>query len=305
MHKTISRDKIKNLSNERPAPAGPIKALGQNFLRYEKIVWQVIGVANLKPSDTVIEVGPGKGALTFKLAQKAGKVMAVEKDQRLAGLLQEKLSANDIKNVEIVNEDILNFQFSPQCYSEPAGEESRDSSAIRPQNDRSNSNYKVVANLPYNIATAVIMKFLETKNPPKLMVVIVQKEIGQKIAAKPPKMSKLSVFSQLYSEVKIVDYISQKCFYPQPKVDGAILLIQPKKIIIKPKALAIFTRIARAGFVWPRKQLANNLAKGLDIDKNKINQWFGQNQILPTRRPETLTVEEWIKLTESFPQVIM
>ncbi|MCX6789584.1 MAG: 16S rRNA (adenine(1518)-N(6)/adenine(1519)-N(6))-dimethyltransferase RsmA [Candidatus Gribaldobacteria bacterium] len=275
MHKPIPRDKSEILSNKGVSPIRPIKALGQNFLRYEKIVWQVIKVADLKPSDTVIEVGPGRGALTFKLAQKADKVIAIEKDRQLAKFLQEKLSTQNIKNVEIINKDILNYQFNIQ-------------------------NYKVVANLPYNIATAVIMKFLQAKNPPELMTVITQKEIGQKIVAKPPEMSKLSVFSQLYSDVKIIDYISRKCFYPQPKVDGAILLIQPKKIKLAPKALANFTRIARAGFVWPRKQLANNLSKGLDVDREKINQWLKQNQILPTRRPETLTVEEWIKLTATF-----
>jgi len=278
MHKPISRNKRDNLSNRGISPVKPIKALGQNFLRYEKIVWQVIKVADLKPNDTVIEVGPGKGALTFKLAQKAGKVIAIEKDCNMVEILNKSISQKGISNVEVINEDILTVQ----------------SSKFKVQS------YKIVANLPYNIATAVIMKFLQAKNPPKLMAVITQKEIGQKIAAKPPEMSKLSVFSQLYSDVKIMDYISRKCFYPQPKVDGAILLIQPKKIIMKPKALANFTRIVRAGFVWPRKQLSNNLSKGLEIDRDKINQWLKQNQILPTRRPETLTVEEWIKLTATF-----
>ncbi len=263
--------------------ASPIKALGQNFLRYEKIVWQIIKVADLKPSDVVIEVGPGKGALTFKLAQKARKVIAVEKDRNMVEILNKSISQKGISNIEVIHEDILNFQFSIFNFQ----------------------SYKVVANLPYNIATAVIMKFLEAKNQPELMAVITQKEIGQKITAKPGEMSKLSVFNQLYSDVKIAGYISRKCFYPQPKVDGAILLIQPKKIILKPRDLAIFTQIVRAGFVWPRKQLSNNLAKGLDISRDKTNQWLQQNQISPADRPETLAIEAWLKLTKSFPQVII
>ena len=291
MHKASSKNKKESLSNRAPLSVRPIKALGQNFLRYEKTVWQVIQAADLKPDDIVIEIGPGRGALTLALAQKAKQVIAIEKDSKMVEVLAKILTSQNVKNVEVINGDALNFQFPISNFQSISNFQF--------------SNYKVVANLPYNIATAVIMKFLESENPPKLMVVMAQKEVGQRICAKPPHTNKLAVFTQFYSQPKVISYVSRKCFYPQPKVDSAILKIIPNNENKKRTSALLFSKIVNAAFTQPRKQIINNLSNGLKLNRQTTMLWLRKNNIQPTQRPETLFVDEWLKLTATFPQVIM
>jgi len=257
----------------------PKKSLGQNFLANQGICKRAIETANIQRDDIIVEVGPGKGALTFLLAQKAKQVIAVEKDKELAQALVKMLKDKNINNVEIVKDDILKYRVASF-----------------------KQEYKVVANLPYNIATAVIMKFLTAENRPEAMAVMLQKEVGQRMTAKPPKMSRLAVFSQLYSEIKIAFYIKKENFYPKPKVDSALLLIKPfaeKELKKRLKNLDIFTKIVRAGFSQPRKQLLNNLTWGLSLEKPAVENWLKENNSDPKQRPETLTVEDWLNLTKS------
>jgi len=142
---------------------------------------------------------------------------------------------------------------------------------------------------------------LESDNPPGEMVLVVQKEVAQRIAAQPPDMNLLAVSVQFYAKPEIEGYVSKKSFWPQPKVDSAIIKIVPRKsacsIRVNP---LLFFKIVKAGFSQPRKQLINNLSKELGMDKTKVNKWLLKNDIQPTQRAETLTLQDWIKLTKSF-----
>ncbi len=278
----------------------PNKRLGQNFLINQASVNKVIKASELKPTDLILEIGPGLGALTIEIAKQVKQVTAVEKDKKLFCLLDEKLKQQGINNVELINADILKTKTSNILFL----------TAVR-----NKEQYKVVANLPYNIATAVIMKFLEEKNPPSLMVVMLQKEVGQRMVAKPPQMSKLAVFTQLYSTPKIIGYVSKNAFHPRPKVDSAILRLTPnakhssKSDSSHAPNHELFANIVSAGFAHPRKQLINNLSSLSETsrsyvfaDRKKVKEWLTKNKIKPEQRAETLQVSDWINLTKSYPQ---
>jgi len=273
----------------------PNKRLGQNFLICQDPIKKALEAAELNKNDVVLEVGPGLGALTLPLAKQAKQVIAVEKDKGLTTILTETLKAEKIANVEVVNDDILNFQFSPHqtsLCSVGAGQ------AIF-----KNFDYKVIANLPYNIAAAVVMKFLEAKNKPELMVVMLQKEVAQRMCAAPPKMNKLAVFTQLLSQAKIIGYIPKQCFYPQPKVDSAILKLTPAYAYSsRPCRISVEMReVVRAGFSHPRKQLINNLSKKLKLTRSQTEKWLKQNKISPQSRAEALSLNNWQNLASSYP----
>ena len=162
--------------------------------------------------------------------------------------------------------------------------------------------YKIAANLPFYLAAAAIRKFLESANPPLSMAVIVQKEVAQRICAKPPKMNLLAVSVQFYANAKIIDYVSRGCFWPAPKVDCAILQIVPRPgqgEASDEKFRAAFFEVVKAGFSHPRKQLANNLSKELGISRQETEAWLSRNNIEPGQRPETLSVNDWIGLTRT------
>jgi 16S rRNA (adenine1518-N6/adenine1519-N6)-dimethyltransferase len=311
MNLTSKKD-IQNLLKK--SESKPSKGFGQNFLVSEKKIKEIIEAADIQPDDTIIEIGPGVGNLTQELATKAGKVIAIEKDEDMIKILKETLK--DHQNIEIIHTDILKVNLMETNISRtfPA--------IIIAGNvlDIIDGRYKVVANLPFYIATAIIRKFLEAQNPPELMILTVQKEVGQRICAKPPKMSLLAVSVQFYAEAKIISYISKKLFWPSPKVDSAIIKLQPKKSEVRPPAIYqrsdlrrlhtdLFFKIVKAGFSQPRKQLANNLAKNLilgtngekKINKEEIENWLIKNNIKPSQRAETLTLENWLSLAKTLP----
>jgi len=286
----------------------PLKQFGQNFLVSDAILKKILETANLKKSDVVLEVGPGIGTLTQELAKKAKKVIAIEKDGKLVEILRENLK--DFKNIEIIENDIL--KLNPKFH---------------PLDSKS---YKVVADIPYYITSPLIRRFLELKNPPKEMLLMVQKEVAKRICEKPPEMSLLAVSVQFYAKPKIISYVSRNCFWPRPKVDSAILqltLLDKRKI-----DTGLFFKIVKAGFSHPRKQLANNLTKelalsdstssplrpverpalslpnelalrqpnGLKLEKEKVNFWLLKNNISPSQRAENLNLEDWLNLTNDF-----
>jgi len=259
----------------------PNKRLGQNFLVSDVVLEKIIKTSQIKSWDIILEIGPGTGILTIALAKKAKKVIAVEKDKRLADILKKELDNNKIKNVEVIQGDILKIQ----------------SLKLKTKN------YKLIANLPYYITAPVIRMFLENppaNKSPELMVLMVQKEVGQRICANPPKMSKISVFSQFYGKPEIVSNVSKECFYPKPKVDSVILKITPLNNLDKKIDRNLFSKIVRAGFSQPRKQLINNLSKSLDIKKPEIEDWLKKNNIQSEQRAETLNIKDWINLTNTF-----
>ena len=253
------------------------KGLGQHFLIDEKALETIIIAAELSPEDIVIEVGPGLGVLTIELARRAGKVIAVELDTKLASLLKRRLAS--LPNVNIVNADIL--KVSP---TQLLGEE---------------NNYKVVANLPYYVTSPILRYFVEASPKPSLMVVMVQKEVGTAIAASPGKMSLLAISLQVYSKPKIISYVSSQSFYPPPKVDSAIVRFDlfPEPAV-KIADIDGFFKVVRCGFSSPRKQLRNSLAHGLEAKPAEVGLLLEKARIEPQRRAETLSLEEWARLYE-------
>jgi 16S rRNA (adenine1518-N6/adenine1519-N6)-dimethyltransferase len=255
------------------------KGLGQHFLVDGEVLSLIVATAELKPDDMVVEVGPGLGILTRELAQKAGGVVAIELDDGLAALLKKTLAA--YQNVTIINGDVLK---------------------IEPKELTKGRDYKVVANLPYYITSPVLRHFLEASAKPRTMVVMVQKEVARAIAARPGDMSLLSVSVQFYGEPKIISIVPPESFYPAPEVNSAIVKIgvYPKpKVDVDEKG---FFDIVRAGFAAPRKQLANSLAKGLGGEKAEVLPFLQKASIDPSRRAETLSIEEWASLFRTFEE---
>jgi len=273
----------------------PVKWLGQNFLIDEKVLRKIIEAAELLENDIVLEVGPGIGNLTAELAKRVKKVIAIEKDKKMVEILRETLK--NFTNIEIIEGDILKINLKPYT-SKP---------------------YKVVANIPYYLTSPLIRKFVETVEvKPQLLVLMVQKEVAQRIVARPPAMSILAVSVQFYAKPEIISLVSKKSFWPSPKVDSAIIKISAFNQRRKSAFNQRFFKIVRAGFSQPRKQLINNLSKNLKvdelklistrrslalarvIDKIKVRDWLLKNKIQPTQRAETLNLEDWINLTKSF-----
>lgn len=252
----------------------PSKGLGQNFLVDKFALKKLVSAADLNYTDVVLEIGPGLGTLTQELARRAGKVISVEKDERMIEVLKDALKG--FNNIEVVPGDILKLDIKRY--------------ALKP--------YKVVANLPFYLTAPVIRKFLEADRSPQLMVFIVQKEVSQRICAKPPRLNLLAVSVQFYAQPKIIGYVSKKSFWPQPKVDSAIIKIVPNQPIQKIDE-RLFFPIVKAGFSQPRKQLVNNLSKKLQLDKEKTGLWLLKSGIKPEQRAENLTIEDWVNLAKT------
>lgn len=260
------------------------KGLGQHFLIDETVLVDIVSAAELTKSDIVIEVGPGLGILTNELAKRAGKVIAVELDTKLASLLATMVSPN----VTIVNSDILKVT-PPQLLEK----------YVSPSAATINWGYKVVANLPYYITSATLRHLLEAELKPSLMVIMVQQEVGEAIVAEPGRMSLLSVSVQFYAKPSIMAYVSAQNFYPPPKVDSVVLrldlLPQPA---VKVTDIAGFFEVVRCGFSSRRKQLHNSLAQGLQLLPGQVIALLEKIGIDHKRRAETLSLQEWGKVWE-------
>jgi 16S rRNA (adenine1518-N6/adenine1519-N6)-dimethyltransferase len=266
---------VKNLLRQSGLKAR--KSLGQHFLVDGAVLSTIIEAAELSSKDTVIEVGPGLGILTSELARHAGNVIAVELDTKLASLLQRRLAS--LLNLRVINADILKV--------------------IPSQLLGGKSKYKVVANLPYYITSPVLRYFVEASPKPSLMVMMVQKEVGEAIVAGPGKMSLLAVSLQVYSQVRIISYVPSRCFYPQPKVDSVILRFE----VLPEPAVKVadtngFFEVVKSGFSSPRKQLHNSLAHGLGKKPAEVAPFLIGADIDLKRRAETLSLEEWARLYE-------
>ena len=286
----------------------PARSKGQNFLIREEIYNQMVAAADLKPADTVLEVGPGLGFMTAKLAARAGKVLAVELDDKLAEVLMTGLLAQGIKNVEVVNEDILKISI---CHSREGGnpEISKDNGRalfwIPDQVRDDRKKFKIVANLPYNITSIFLRKYLsEAEIKPELMVLMLQKEVAGRITAKPGEMSLLAVSVQFYAKAEIVEIVPKNNFWPKPEVDSAIIKLKVKSEKLKIKEKEFF-RLVKFGFSAKRKMLKNNLAAGFRMEpaeaENKIKQVGFNGKI----RAQELSVEDWRKLFSAFKENVV
>jgi len=260
----------------------PARSKGQNFLIEEKIYDDIVVAADLKPDDIVLEVGPGLGFLTAKLAKRAGRVVAVELDDKLAKVLRTGLLAQGVKNVEVINEDVL---------------KTIDKFFLPPFN----GGFKIVANLPYNITSIFLRKFLsENENKPELTVLMLQKEVAERITAKPGKMSLLAVSVQCYAKPEIIEIVEKENFWPQPEVGSAIV-----KITLQPGRLTKgkekdFFQLVKFGFSAKRKMLKNNLAAGFKISQNEAENKITEAGFNPKVRAQELSVDDWLKLFACF-----
>jgi 16S rRNA (adenine1518-N6/adenine1519-N6)-dimethyltransferase len=262
------------------------KGLGQYFLVDSGALKRITRTAELVPSDVVLEIGPGTGVLTRELAQQAGWVIAIELDPRMTELLNRTLTG--FSNVTVLNEDAM--QINPGDIIQ-AEKNKFPSSIPNPQD------YKLVANLPYYITSPVLRHFCEAAVKPRVIVVMVQKEVARTITARPGEMSILSVAIQFYGLPYIEGYVPAHSFFPVPKVDSAILKIdmytQPP---VEVTSTGHFFKVVRAGFCAPRKQLVNSLAQGLELSKPEAQFLLEKAGISIQRRSETLSLEEWAQL---------
>ncbi|MCX6766705.1 MAG: 16S rRNA (adenine(1518)-N(6)/adenine(1519)-N(6))-dimethyltransferase RsmA [Candidatus Moranbacteria bacterium] len=251
------------------------KSLGQNFLTNENIARQIVMSANLTSSNNVIEIGPGEGILTKHLAGSGAHVLAIEIDQRLI----ESLKKN-FENIEIIEGDILKIDL-PRLIE-----------------GNNFENYKVVANLPYYITSKIIRLLLETKYPPSGMILMVQKEVGERIIALDGKESLLSISVKFYADPEILFEVPRENFDPTPEVDSVVIKIKRKNNPPEADASEFF-RLVRAGFSAKRKMLVNNLAD-LGHPKAELLDILKKAGLESTIRAEKLSVEDWVKLCNNF-----
>jgi len=260
----------------------PQKDLGQNFLVDQRVLGQILAAAEISAADTVLEIGPGLGTLTQALAEQARRVVAVELDRQLVAILQDRLQT--FPNVQIVTGDILTFDIAELL-------------AVKQTSGPAERAYKVVANIPYNITSAVLRHLLETPLKPQLIVLMVQKEVAQRITARTGDMSLLSVSVQFYGRPRLIHRVPARAFYPVPKVDSAIIRIDPyPQLPLEPEEIEPFFDVVRAGFGQRRKQLRNSLAHGLRLSGERITGVLAQAGVDGERRAQTLGIGEWVAL---------
>lgn len=251
-------------------------SLGQNFLVDQGSLDRILEAAGIEKGDFVIEVGPGLGVLTQKLIQKSAKVLAVEIDERLAAIL--RADFKNCHNLEVINQDILKLNL----FKALEGRE----------------NYKVVANIPYYITSKILRLFLETAKKPQKIVLLVQKEVAERICASAGEMSVLAASVQAYGDPKIVDIVRKDSFFPAPKVDSAILEIDNIAFKLSDIFEKDFFRTVKIGFAERRKTLVNNLSSGYRIDKKEASAIIKKVGLEQNIRAQELTISEWEALAK-------
>jgi 16S rRNA (adenine1518-N6/adenine1519-N6)-dimethyltransferase len=250
----------------------PRRSLSQNFLTDGAALDAIVAAAELKPGDRVVEVGPGLGVLTRRLLSAGATVLAVELDPRLAAWLRGQLG--EVAGFSLVEADALTFDAAGAFPGEA---------------------YKVVANIPYHITSPLLHGFLEGERPPDLVVLLVQAEVAERIAAPPGQMSYLSVFAQNVAEAEVVARVLAASFEPAPSVDSAVLRLRrrPAPIVAPGPVREPFYRLVQAGFRQRRKQLHNALGRELGVDRQTLAAAFAACGIEPEQRAQTLSVEAW------------
>ena len=268
------------------------KSMGQNFLVDRSALEKIVEAAELSPEDTVLEIGPGLGVLTEELVKRAGRVTAVEKDEKLASLLhgfiapllKNNETVKQCNNFEVLTGDALDFE-PESCHMEAGS-------------------YKLVANIPYYITSKILEKYLSAENKPSLIVVLVQKEVAERICAKDGGLSVLAVSVRYYGEPEMVGVIKRDSFFPAPNVDSAILKIRVNDHRSHPqigtdKAMEEeFFKIVRIGFQARRKTLFNNLKSGTHLSSGQVEEILDKMGIAKNARAQELSIDDWKQLTE-------
>lgn len=257
----------------------PKRSLGQNFLHAQHVAHKMIAALDLSESDAVVEIGPGHGALTALLSKLAGSLAAVEKDDMLSMQLASQFSG--IPSVTVVHGDALEVDIDKLVGADKL--------------------YKLVGNLPYNVASPIIRRFLTVENRPTLMIVMVQSEVADAMTASPGSMTALSVEVQLRADATRLFSVPPDAFIPKPKVDSAVVALTPhKEQIIRLDSEHRFMELVRAGFSAKRKQLHNTLKLGLGLEVSAVRKMLAIANIDGTRRPQTLSLSEWGALYRAF-----
>ena len=251
------------------------KSLGQHWLKDPDVLADIASEAKLTKEDTVLEVGPGLGTLTSRLLADAKKVVAVEFDSELARKLPGQFPG---KNLEVINQDILQFNTT----SLPRG-------------------YKVVANVPYYITSKIIQTLSESKNPPSLMVLLVQKEVAERLAAEAGDYSVLAISAQVNHEVYLGSVVPAELFVPPPKVDSQVVMLRRREeSLIGDVSQAEFFRLVKSGFSAKRKKLRSSLAGGLNLSKPQVETLLQRAEVDPSARAEDLSIEQWLTLLDIY-----
>lgn len=252
----------------------PRKGLSQSFLTDVGLTRQIAAAAGLSADDEVLEVGPGLGILTRTLARRVRRVVAVELDRELAAALPRLVP----DNVQVVQGDALRLA-PAEYFTGP---------------------YKLVANLPYQITSPFLLRYLDVQPAPSVLVVMIQREVAERIAAAPGALSYLAVAVQAAARPRIVRLVPPGAFYPRPKVDSAVIRLDPlPSPLVPPERRAAFLALVRAGFAQPRKQLLNSLGQGLGWPRAEVAALLERAGIAPSRRPQELQLEEWRALFEA------
>lgn len=251
--------------------SGPNKSLGQHWLHDRLVLEHIADCAAVQSDDTVLEIGPGLGTLTSELLRRADNVIAVEFDGELARKLPGQFPG---KSLTVKNEDILQFDLSDL----PVG-------------------YKVVANVPYYITSKIVQKLMTADNKPLVAVLLVQKEVAERIAAQPGDMSILAISAQVYAEASLGDEVPAELFTPPPKVDSQVVVLKTRQQPLVASAdEKTFFRMVKAGFSAKRKKLRSSLSGGLGISKQEAEALLQSANISPDVRAEDLSVADWLRL---------
>ncbi len=253
----------------------PNKLLGQNFLKDKTVATRMVAAANLSNQDVVLEVGPGKGVLTEKLLASGAEIIAIEKDPQLFTLLQEKFKGNP--RLQLERGDILK---------------------ALPQLTAALESFFVVANIPYYLTSRFIRLLLENKPQPRQIILMVQKEVAQRIIALPPQGNLLGMSVRFYGQPQILLSVPKEKFQPQPKVDSAVIKISPQQPAFADEPL--FFKILKAGFASRRKTLFNNFVNILKLDKIQTESWLAQCELNKLNRAQELNLEQWVCLVRNF-----
>lgn len=253
--------------------AGPNKSLGQHWLRDRLTLEHIADCADVTAEDAVLEIGPGLGTLTSELLRRAKKVVAVEFDTELARKLPGQFPG---KNLEVIQSDILSFDLSDLP-----------------------TDYKVVANVPYYITSKIVRLLMVANNKPSVAVLLVQKEVAERLAAQPGNMSILAVSAQLFADVTLGDVVPAELFTPPPKVDSQVVILKTRQ---RPFLTEVnekdFFRVVKAGFAAKRKKLRSSLAGGLGVSKDQAVTYLAKAGVSPDSRAEDLTLDDWQRLAQ-------
>lgn len=269
-------EKIKKLRSKIMKKFEHKKSLGQNFLTNQKVIEKIVKNSNLTDNDIVLEIGPGEGVLTEALAKNAKKVIAIELDDRLIPILENKFK--DEENVEIVHDDILKLNMLE----------------FVKKHNLQEKKYKVVANIPYYITAPIIKLFIEMETQPSEIILMVQKEVAERVTSQPGEMSIITIASQYYSDVEYLFTVPKKDFNPVPKVDSAIVKFKVKNK--KTEDDKNFFRVVKIGFSAKRKTLCNNLANGFHKDKKEVEEILNKIGLEKNVRAQELSINNWKKL---------